>query len=170
MCRWSCARRARCAVRGATPSRSHALLLGVGSALSRPRPRPSATLPFALALALVPPPPFPRLLERSLTAVALVVRDRAAPLRADAMARNALRAPAAMATVWRMVRQVASGLDHIHSHGMLHCDVKPDNILIDGGGGYKLGDLGQATFIANWNEHEGDAKYLAKDLLEYNPR
>ncbi|CAI5535943.1 unnamed protein product [Closterium sp. Naga37s-1] len=49
--------------------------------------------------------------------------------------------------VWRFVRQVASGLDHIHSRGVLHLDIKPDNIFIDAHGNLKIGgDFGRAVW------------------------
>lgn len=46
------------------------------------------------------------------------------------------------------------------------CSIKPDNVLLSRDGIYKIGDLGQATFVAEWDEHEGDARYLCRDLLE----
>ena len=87
----------------------------------------------------------------------------------DQMASSSLDAPSAMPVVWRLTRQLSSALAHVHAHGMLHCDIKPDNVLISSDGLYKLGDLGQATFTAKWDEHEGDARYLALDLLESRP-
>lgn len=36
--------------------------------------------------------------------------------------------------VWKYIEQVASGLSHIHKHGVLHLDIKPENIFIDGQG------------------------------------
>jgi serine/threonine protein kinase len=36
--------------------------------------------------------------------------------------------------VWEYFEQVASGLSHIHKHGVLHLDIKPENIFIDGQG------------------------------------
>ncbi|XP_039123520.1 mitogen-activated protein kinase kinase kinase 18-like [Dioscorea cayenensis subsp. rotundata] len=45
-----------------------------------------------------------------------------------------------------------SGLVDLHSAGFVHCDVKPENILIGGDGRTKLGDLGCAK---KSNEDEG---------------
>jgi serine/threonine protein kinase len=44
-------------------------------------------------------------------------------------------------------REVAKGLDHAHSHGILHRDVKPENIMLAKSGGVKLADLGLAKFL-----------------------
>lgn len=69
-----------------------------------------------------------------------------------------LRPPHAAAHRFNLPPQVASALTHLHAHGVVHLDVKPDNIYLQdtpegacgGGGGvpptrYKLGDFGQAT-------------------------
>jgi serine/threonine protein kinase len=43
-----------------------------------------------------------------------------------------------------LIVQVAEGLDHAHQLGLLHRDVKPDNILVTANGVAKLTDLGLA--------------------------
>jgi serine/threonine protein kinase len=43
-----------------------------------------------------------------------------------------------------MIAGVARGLDHIHSHGVVHRDVKPSNILIEENGVARLADFGLA--------------------------
>jgi serine/threonine protein kinase len=45
------------------------------------------------------------------------------------------------------MQQLLHGLDHCHSHGVLHRDIKGSNLLIDHDGNLKIGDFGLATFF-----------------------
>ena len=101
----------------------------------------------------------------------------------EQMAVEPLHLPEGDAAVWSIVQQLASALAFVHSHGLLHLDVKPDNVLVSNAALsmaagapthgaarlYKLGDFGQSTTVERWDEHEGDAKYISKDLLESRP-
>ena len=71
--------------------------------------------------------------------------------------------------VWEIILQITRGLAHIHSYQVLHCDLKPENILVSQDGAYKIGDLGLATSLTQWDEQEGDARYLSRDLLDAHP-
>ncbi len=51
----------------------------------------------------------------------------------DAAAELRARGPMPLHRVQNLVDQVADGLDHAHGHGLVHRDVKPDNILIAAG-------------------------------------
>ena len=56
-------------------------------------------------------------------------------------------APLALDRVVTLVRQIASGLDAAHAHGMVHRDIKPSNILANESGTAKIADFG-ITYIA----------------------
>ncbi len=43
-----------------------------------------------------------------------------------------------------MTKQIAEGLHHAHTHGVIHRDMKPGNILLTGGGAPKITDFGLA--------------------------
>jgi wee1-like protein kinase len=69
--------------------------------------------------------------------------------------------------------QMCTALHCMHSHNLVHLDVKNANIFIQSDGTYKLGDLGQ-TVLAEVEEprtvEEGDGKYLCRTLLEEDSR
>eukprot|EP00894_Picocystis_sp_ML_P000984 jgi/Pico_ML_1/51501/g2524.t1 len=67
--------------------------------------------------------------------------------------------------IWTIGYQVASGLAFIHDNGVLHLDIKPDNIFISADGTYKIGDFGIAITNAYEDWEEGDGAYLAPELL-----
>ena len=49
------------------------------------------------------------------------------------------------ATALKLIAECAAGLEAIHALGLLHRDLKPQNIFLDGAGRAKLGDLGMAV-------------------------
>ncbi|XZE20276.1 protein kinase domain-containing protein [Pirellulaceae bacterium SH449] len=49
-----------------------------------------------------------------------------------------------VAEVLRIMKEVATAVEYLHSNGILHRDLKPSNVLIDDNGGIKLTDFGIA--------------------------
>lgn len=45
------------------------------------------------------------------------------------------------------IQQLLCGLDHCHTRGVLHRDIKGSNLLIDNNGILKLADFGLASFF-----------------------
>ena len=70
----------------------------------------------------------------------LVLRAMGGGSLACAMARERL----AVADVLRIGREIAAALAHAHAHGIVHRDVKPDNVWLAADGSAALGDFGIA--------------------------
>lgn len=51
--------------------------------------------------------------------------------------------------LWNFIEQIASGLSYLHNHGIVHQDMKPDNVLINSDGQYLIIDFGISTKTRN---------------------
>ncbi len=75
-------------------------------------------------------------------------------------------------TLWKILSDVAKGLSYIHDAGIIHLDIKPQNIFISRTGTLKIGDFGSAIEGGRNedDESEGDTYYMAKELLNTRER
>ncbi|KAL3800440.1 hypothetical protein HJC23_011677 [Cyclotella cryptica] len=71
--------------------------------------------------------------------------------------------------IWQICHDISRGLFHIHSHGMVHYDIKPSNIFfvynVRWGTICKIGDFGLAGDIGTDDGQEGDTAYMPSELL-----
>jgi serine/threonine-protein kinase len=70
-----------------------------------------------------------------------------------------------------LVRQLGGALDATHHAGLVHLDVKPANVIVDGAGNAKLTDFGIARAARDSEERElvGTARYIAPERVEGKP-
>uniref|UniRef100_A0A915BPH6 Membrane-associated tyrosine- and threonine-specific cdc2-inhibitory kinase n=3 Tax=Parascaris univalens TaxID=6257 RepID=A0A915BPH6_PARUN len=74
--------------------------------------------------------------------------------------------------LWYYFSDLVAAVNHLHSHHLLHLDIKPENIFISRDQVCKLGDFG-LIFDLNKDTpvtaQEGDSKYLAPEVLNSPP-
>lgn len=71
--------------------------------------------------------------------------------------------------VLRMMHQITSSLSYVHKKGIIHMDVKPDNILIkvtDGEIVFQLCDFNISRFKEGSVDLDGDKVYMAPEILK----
>jgi serine/threonine protein kinase len=63
-------------------------------------------------------------------------------------------------------RMVATGLNTMHQCGFIHCDIKPNNILLNKSGSIKIIDLGQSCRIGTVKSRiQGTPDYIAPEQV-----
>jgi len=67
-------------------------------------------------------------------------------------------------------RMVAGGLNAMHQQGYVHCDIKPNNILLDESGSIKIIDLGQSCKSGTTKQRiQGTPDYIAPEQVKRKP-
>ncbi len=65
-----------------------------------------------------------------------------------------------------MFREITNGLLHAHGKGVLHCDLKPDNILLDQDRKPRLADFGQSRLSHEQTPALGTLFYMAPEQAD----
>ena len=74
--------------------------------------------------------------------------------------------PIAVADAVLMVQETARGLVHAHDKGILHCDLKPSNIMLDQDDRPRLADFGQARLKHDRAPSLGTLFYMAPEQAD----
>ncbi len=78
--------------------------------------------------------------------------------------------PLPVAQVVDIFRQVCGGLAYAHERGIVHQDIKPDNLFLMPGGRVKILDFGLACPAGSENmEMEGTIQYMSPEQIESYP-
>ena len=65
------------------------------------------------------------------------------------------------------MRQAADGLAHAHGRGMIHCDIKPSNLLVNSQGTVKILDMGLARLTGRDEERPRDRRNRVLGTVDY---
>ncbi len=79
--------------------------------------------------------------------------------------------------IWKVLHDVAAGLAYLHSKEIVHQDIKPDNILRDENGDYRITDFGISTkarttlrrSVGGTSVSGGTTAYMAPERFSANP-
>uniref|UniRef100_A0ACD5TX53 Uncharacterized protein n=1 Tax=Avena sativa TaxID=4498 RepID=A0ACD5TX53_AVESA len=94
-----------------------------------------------------------RAAHRDAAAGAFLVMDYVGPSMAQVMRERGAGRPVPEAEARRLMRQLLEGAAAMHDLGVLHRDLKPDNVLVDGHGNLKICDFGMSRFAAAATGH-----------------
>jgi serine/threonine protein kinase len=77
-----------------------------------------------------------------------------------------LQGPLPVERAVTLFREIATGLMHAHNRGVLHCDLKPANILLDADHRPRLADFGQARLMHEHAPTLGTLFYMAPEQAD----
>lgn len=75
-----------------------------------------------------------------------------------------------MEKAWKLFEKITEAGECIHQKGVIHRDLKPDNIFIGQGGEVKIGDFGHSCWADSYNDGKegtpdrGTRAYAAPEL------
>lgn len=79
-------------------------------------------------------------------------------------------APESIDSTIQIIFQTAQGLQALHQLGFVHCDLKPNNILVDSDGKVKVIDLGQACPVGTIKKRiQGTPDFISPEQVKREP-
>ena len=83
--------------------------------------------------------------------------------------------PLPLSMVLPFITQAAASLQYVHNQEIIHCDVKPDNLLLGARNEVLLSDFGIATTVKNakttvYDKLQGTVKYLSPEQINGKPQ
>lgn len=69
----------------------------------------------------------------------------------------------------KMLRESIKGLHYLHSHGIIHRDIKPQNLLINNSGNIMIADFGVSVIMKNSDiltSTDGTYYFMAPEVLD----
>ncbi len=74
--------------------------------------------------------------------------------------------PRSVEQVVELFKDIATGLNHAHAKGILHCDLKPANVLLDQDARPRLADFGQSRLTNEQTPSLGTLFYMAPEQAD----
>ena len=92
----------------------------------------------------------------------------------ESLAERIERGPLAIAEAQAIAEQLCRALGSAHAQGVVHCDVKPANVLLPPGGGVKVGDFGVARLAEGTSQAPsatvaGTPRYMSPEQARGRP-
>ncbi|MSR57983.1 MAG: serine/threonine protein kinase [Planctomycetaceae bacterium] len=87
-------------------------------------------------------------------------------LKSGSLAQRLEPGPLPVSEAVRIATAVTSALVHAHQHSILHCDVKPANVLLDGDLAPRLADFGQSRLSHEQSPALGTLFYMAPEQAD----
>jgi len=85
------------------------------------------------------------------------------PWLAQSLSQRVRAGKTTMSELAEWMKELAAGLQHTHEKGLLHCDLKPSNVMLDDCGKVRLADFGQSRQQGEGSVAWGTLGYMAPE-------